>query len=201
MSVYLVHGLQLAWGKKMVVVFAFGLRLLLVYPYSLSLRASLFLTSSRVIVPAALRLHYERVELASSNPSLDGVMATVCAEIELCYAVVATTIPCLRPFMFALSTNYGGPTHAKTSPGNTTKKGYTISLAPLSTSSKLGNRNAKETDEPGPATRWDGAEYNVNVATGDHESMTSNDSRRMIISKNTEWTIDYEAPSPNKDAS
>jgi hypothetical protein len=154
-----------------------------------------------VIVPAALRLHYQGVELASSNPSLDGVMATVCAEIELCYAVVATTIPCLRPFMFALSTNYGGPTQAMTSPGNTTKKAYAISLAPLSTSSKLGNRNIEDTDEPGPATRWDGAAYNVNVATGDHESMTSNDSRRMIISKNTEWTIDYEAPSPKKDAS
>jgi hypothetical protein len=148
-----------------------------------------------VIVPAALRLQYEGIELASANPSLDGVMATVCAEIELCYAVVATTIPCLRPFMFALSTNYGGPTTTpKTSPGNTAKKGYNISMAPLSTSSKVGTGNTEEGDDPAPATRWDGAGYNVNVATGDHESMTSNDSRRMIISKNTEWTIDYETP-------
>lgn len=128
-------------------------------------------------------------------------MATVCAETQLCYAVIATTIPCLRPFMSALSTNYGGPTQAKISPDNTIKKGYTISMTPLSTSSRIGNRNVHEGSQPTPATRWDGAGYNVNVARGDQESVMSNDSRRMIISKNTEWAVDYGTPSPDKDGS
>lgn len=146
---------------------------------------------TRVIAAAALRLHYQGLELASADPSLDGVLATVCAEIELCYAVVATTIPCLRPFMFALNTNYGGPTQARTSPG-TTKPGYNISLGSMSTASKPAG--AEKQDQAQPATRWDGAAYNVNVETGDHDSMVSNDSRRMIISKNTEWEVDYENP-------
>jgi len=34
--------------------------------------------------------------------------------------------------------------------------------------------------------------YKVNVATGDQGSMLSNDSRRNIISKNTEWVVDHE---------
>lgn len=130
------------------------------------------------------------MELASANPSLDGVLATVCAEIELCYAVVACTIPCLRPFMSALSTNYGGPTHTRTSPGNTNKPGYNISLGSVTTSSKP--NMPEKRDQSIPVVRWDEAGYNVNVGTGDQDSMLSNDSRRLIISKNTEWTIGYE---------
>jgi hypothetical protein len=145
-----------------------------------------------MIAAAALRLHYQGIKIASPDPSLDGVMATVCADIELCWAIIATTIPCLRPFMFALSTNYGGPSATKTSPGTAaTRPGYNISLGSVSTNSKFGD-SAKDKDGSAPPTRWDGAAYVVDVATGDQHSMTSSDSRRMIISKNTEWAVDYE---------
>lgn len=118
------------------------------------------------------------------------MLATICTEIELCYAVVATTIPCLRPFVFALSTNYGGPTDARAFPGSSAKPGHDISLGSLSTSSK--RDKAENKDQSVPATRWDGTGYNVNVLRGDQDSMLSNDSRRMIINKNTEWVIDHE---------
>ena len=136
---------------------------------------------SRIIAAAALRLYYQGIELASASPSIEGVLATVCAEIELCYGVVATIIPCLRPFMFALSTNYGGPTHMTTSAGNTMQPGYNISLGSLSTSSRLDKAERK--GHSVPPTRWDGAGYNVKVETGDQHSFTSNDSRREIIMK------------------
>lgn len=91
--------------------------------------------------------------------------------------------------MVALSTNYGGPRRTTPSPVQSRKQSnaYNISLDALSTKSKV-----NKADGPLPAIRWDEAEYQVNVAVGDHESMTSNDSRRMIISKNTEWVVDYE---------
>ncbi|KAB5513114.1 hypothetical protein GE09DRAFT_1163525 [Coniochaeta sp. 2T2.1] len=171
-AIYIMYGLQLALRKKLVVIFAFGLRI-------------------PVIAAAALHLYYKDIALLGSDPSLDGVLATVCAEVELCYAIVATTIPCLRPFMSALSTNYGGPTHTR----GTARPGYGISLGSLATLSKLGKPENK--DASVPAVRWDEAEYNVNVAAGDQGSMLSNDSRRNIISKNTEWVVDYEHRSKN----
>ncbi|OIW26306.1 hypothetical protein CONLIGDRAFT_683294 [Coniochaeta ligniaria NRRL 30616] len=170
-AIYIVQGLQLALRKKMVVVFAFGLRL-------------------PIIAAAAIHLHYQGIAIGSADPSLDGVLPTVCAEIELCYAVIATTIPCLRPFVFALSTNYGGPKDTRTLTGNASKPGHDISMGSLSTSSKAGK--AGNENQAVPATRWDGTGYNVDVVRGDHESMLSNDSKRMIINKNTEWIVDHE---------
>jgi len=174
-SLLLVQGLQLSLHKKLVVLFAFGLRL-------------------PVIAIAVLRLYYLAMQFSSSDPSLDGVTASVCTEIELCYAIVATTMPCLKPFMSALNTNYGGPTNTKTPPGSKATgydRGY--ALANLSASSKQrGERTDKPPQAP-PQTRWDGAEYNVAVNTvGDRGSLQSNDSKKMIISKNTAWAVDYE---------
>lgn len=191
-AIYMVQGLQLALRKKMVVAFAFGLRLPSVIPLSLEppqAKAHLTKELSRIIAAAALRLYYQGIELASADPSIEGVLTTVCAEIELCYGVVATTIPCLRPFMFALSTNYGGPTHMRPSPGDTMQPSYNISLGSLSTSSKLDKAGKK--DHSVPPTRWDGPGYNVKVGTGDQHSFMSNDSRRGIISKDMEWVVDY----------
>ena len=129
------------------------------------------------------------------------MLAAVCAQIQLSYAIVATTTPCLRPFMFALSTNYGGPTHTRT-PGNTVKKGTNdISLGSMSGESRIGRSEKRETKTTQPTTRWDGAEYNVNVVSGDGTSLRSNDSRRMIISKNTEWTVNFESQSRGDTAS
>ncbi|OAA67119.1 hypothetical protein SPI_01695 [Niveomyces insectorum RCEF 264] len=92
-GVWLVRDLQLPWSKKSVVVVAYGLRL-------------------PVIVAAAMRLVYLHRTLlgngAGRDPSLGGIPAAVCTQVELSYAVVAATLPCLKPFMAALNTQYGG---------------------------------------------------------------------------------------------
>ncbi|CAK7265711.1 hypothetical protein SEPCBS119000_001658 [Sporothrix epigloea] len=88
-GVWLVHGIQLPWSKKSVVVIAYGLRL-------------------PVIMMAAVRLYYLHQALYSEDESFHGILASVCTQVELAYAVIATTMPCLKPFMSALNTGYGG---------------------------------------------------------------------------------------------
>lgn len=152
----------------------------------------------RVIIPTAIRLYYLSEEFLSSDPTLDGVMASVCTQIEMSYAIIAATIPCLRPFMTALSTNYGAAPKAKSSPSaaGTARSGNDFSLASLSKASRLG---PEEKGKPtlAPTTRWDQSEHHVSVMSGDQHSMESHESKQMIISKNTEWAVEYEGPNRN----
>jgi len=150
-----------------------------------------------VIAISILRLSYIGVQLTSSDPSIKGIIAAVCTQVEICYAIVATTTPCLKPFMAALNTNYGGTTTINTPSG--TKVGYSgndISLGSMSPPTRA--RPEKDVDlevsadVPPPQTRWDGAEYNVEVNSGDQDSVESNDSGKMIIAKNTSWTVGFE---------
>jgi hypothetical protein len=42
-----------------------------------------------------------------------------------------------------------------------------------------------------PALRWDRSTHHASVVSGDQQSIQSHDSKQMIISKNTQWTVDY----------
>ncbi|KAK3353306.1 hypothetical protein B0T25DRAFT_207929 [Lasiosphaeria hispida] len=227
-AVYMTQGLQLDRSKKFVVLFAFGLRLL-------------------VIIPTLIRLIYLSTAFSSADPTLDSVLATICTQTQLSYAIIATTTPCLRPFMSALNTHYGGPTETKTPQGSKMSRtggGYHKSAKSSKLSSQITKASQKsksdkeytlndlssQTDhkrdradsesrgtqtavgsdsdpEMGaahgkgiamttPATRWDRADYRVAVVSrnlsGDARSTQSNDSQSMIISKNTEWQVEYQ---------
>ncbi len=52
------------------------------------------------------RLHYLSREFSSLNSTLDGVFAAICTQIEMSFIIIAAIIPCLRPFMRTISTNY-----------------------------------------------------------------------------------------------
>ena len=150
----------------------------------------------RVIAPIALRLSYLNIEFHSSDPTLHGVLASVCTQIQLCYAIIAATTPCLKPFMTALSTNYGAPAPNKTTPmpsaAGTGQSNNEYSLSSLSKKSKSAGSSASKMQISVPTTRWDQAEYRSAVVPGDQHSMESHESRQMIISKNTEWAVEYE---------
>ncbi|KAH8770203.1 hypothetical protein F5882DRAFT_411675 [Hyaloscypha sp. PMI_1271] len=175
-SIYLVKGLQLSLSKKVTVIFAFGLRL-------------------AVIAPAILRLVYLNQEFTSPDPTLHGVLASVCTQIQISYAVVAVTIPCLRPFMAALSTNYGAPAQARTSPSGSKKSqpGKEYKLSSLSKSSRSVRVDKSKVSTP--VKPWDRGNTHTSVGSGDQHSMESHESKQMIISKNTEWQVDFEGPS------
>lgn len=65
------------------------------------------LRHDRVIATAALQIHYQGQKLHSENPTLDGVAATICRQTEIFYAIMASTIPCLRPFLASFFTGFG----------------------------------------------------------------------------------------------
>lgn len=173
----------------------------------------------RVVAPSIMRLNYLSSALASPDPSLDGVLAVVCTQIEICYAIIATTTPCLRPFMSALNTGYGGPGPVPTPKGSrasssghdrsfTARSGQSAKQKKQQRFSGLGTFELEEkAQRPLPELRWDKTQYNVAIETGerprtgqeiepmpdhDQNSLQSHDSKRMIIAKNTEWAIDYE---------
>ena len=77
-----------------------------------------FSTRLPLIAPIVFRLHYLSEALNSPNYTYQVTWASVCQEVEICYALVAATIPCLKPFMSAMATNYGAPAE-----GPRTKKG------------------------------------------------------------------------------
>jgi len=173
--VYMIKPLQLSLEKKMLVIGAFAARL-------------------PVIVPAVLRLYYLKVEVNSSDPLLHGTMASVCTQIQLSYAIIAATIPCLRPFMTALSTHYGAPAHPKTPAGTAAGagagSGNSYSLYFMSKKSDNGSKDRSQ-DKSVPTTRWDGNVHNVTIERGDNRR-ESTESKQMIIAKSTEWVVDYD---------
>ncbi len=54
---------------------------------------------------AALHLHYLHLQILSANPFLAGAYTAACAQFELGYGIMASSMPCLKPFMSA----YEGP--------------------------------------------------------------------------------------------
>src|SRR5277367_6427110 len=107
--------------KKSAIVFAFALRL-------------------PVIVPAVFRLHYLSEALNSSNFTLDITNEAVCKQVEISYAIIAATLPCLRPFMVATATNYGAPAE-----GHKTKTGsYGKPYGQSRSSNKSSRRNRNQ---------------------------------------------------------
>ncbi|KFY14329.1 hypothetical protein V491_06094 [Pseudogymnoascus sp. VKM F-3775] len=172
-SIYLVQDLQVPLGKKIVVVLAFALRL-------------------PIIAPAAVRLYYLNIEFSSSDPTLHGVLASVCAQIEISYAIISATIPCLRPFMSSLNTHYGAPAKPKTSTG--TGSGGSNPLTPLESLTKAG-RSLGSKKEGSRGEMWDKPGNLTSVTRGKKHSIDSHDSKQMIITKDTEWVVEFEGQS------
>lgn len=42
-----------------------------------------------------------------------------------------------------------------------------------------------------PVLRWDKSAHHASVMSSDQQSIQSHDSKQMIISKNTQWTVDF----------
>jgi hypothetical protein len=211
----MVRGLRTSVSKRAFVSLAFGFRLLYVFS-PLSVQHSL--TSHSVIIPILLRVLYLANMASSPDPTLDSVMSTIYTQIHISYAIIATTIPCLRPFMSALRTNYGGPKEAKAPMGSKVSK---------LTGGSGSNPNPSGRHQPNPDTLHNGGSYDLDGITvvvdvekqvkeqtptarrwdpersayratvvvsrggGDARSTQSHESQRMVISKNTEWQVEY----------
>ena len=208
-AVYLLYALQMPLVKRLTIMFAFALRL-------------------AVIVPAAFRLHYLSEALNSSNFTLDITYEVVCKQIEIAYAIIAATLPCLRPFMVATATNYGAPAE-----GHKTKTGSYGKAYGRSKSSSQGDRNQSHTgvsltnltrklgsglhsekngtsftangDSSGPTYGMDSSgKYTATVvasrAARDTRSIESSESKQMIIRKDVEYAVEYDSRPAHSEA-
>ena len=61
----------------------------------------------RLIAITVLRLRYLIAGLRSSDPTLDDLPTVLVSQIELGWSLISATVPCLNPFMRAVSTSYG----------------------------------------------------------------------------------------------
>jgi hypothetical protein len=149
-----------------------------------------------LIIAIAFRLATFDADGLTTNPTFLQDEFIVWTQTELCYSIMAATIPSLRPFIKTLSTNYG------TSPANgygsaygygtgygngtnaTTQTGdYQMSnLRPKNKGDEYkyriwSARNGGTAGEPSAAKKTDAA------------SVGSSDSQRMIIKKDFVWEV------------
>ena len=161
----------------------------------------------RLIAFALLRLHNLATGIRSSNPTLDLVGAVVWAEIELHYANIAATMPCLRPFMAAVSTEYGateprtalgskvyessgggdrkgGASYILSSFGSGGRKEKNYSNIDTTITSRMSRKGtSRMNSDISPNDRSNNETTIVHEGKHDEISIGSNDSRKMIIKK------------------
>ena len=189
MPILIVQSLQMSWSKKYIVLMAFSFRLL-------------------IFVPIAFRLHYIKEEIFSDNQTFVGTWAVICTQVDISYAIIAATIPCLRPFMAATvtataptdgtrkGTRYVKGSREKSVKGNS----YGLqSILPHFNKSK--NQNTEKQVSTSTTTQeiyGTNHDHNVSVISpGDQHSVESQESRQMIIRRDVEWAVTDEEPGSN----
>jgi len=163
-------------------------------PYSL---ITLLTGQTRVIAFAVLRLRYIGIRINSPNPTLEGTIALIWTQVELDYSVMACTIPCLKPFMIAVSTNYGSiaPTKSTINGSNGLSGDRSKGSFALTSVSRSKTKSPMSTDLGESRLRMDKVFNSTSVTYNgqpDQHSVGSSDSTRMIIKKETEWSIERE---------
>ncbi|KAI1618475.1 hypothetical protein EDD37DRAFT_622808 [Exophiala viscosa] len=86
---FIINSVQIPRSKKLAIVAGFAFRLLLIFPL-------------------AFRLHYVLASLHAHDITLRQDRIVINTQVELVTAMVAATVPCLRPFMAATYTTWGG---------------------------------------------------------------------------------------------
>ncbi|KAF7585473.1 hypothetical protein BBP40_010870, partial [Aspergillus hancockii] len=110
LAVTLLTGLLMPLKRKLPIGFAFFFRLPL-------------------IIFSILHIYSIMTNISSPDPTLAAVSPIIWSQVELNYALVACSVFCLRPFMAAVSTNYGtaGNTNLESGSASRTPKDHSAS--------------------------------------------------------------------------
>lgn len=159
---------------------------------------------------AGLQVHYLAQEINSTNQPLDGVPATICRQTEIFYAIMASTIPCLRPFLASFFTGFGamgGETVIAGSQVGNSREKSAYALGSMQSAESSARRSKRRSRGLRSARRnsrdnfGNDSQNHAVVSTdaggssrtaADGSSVTSNDSTRMIIKKEVQWHVDSE---------
>jgi len=168
----LVYHLQMPRGIKARIILGFASRLPL-------------------ILIAITRLISLSTSLRSPAYGFDAVASEIITQTEMCYAVVSTTVPCLRVFMHAFNTGRLSATIMDTDTGSRSQRSYASKNSNGNTKSAPGatrpgeeNRLSRRGTVPRARDQNDlvyGMEMSVMVVGGDRQSSDSDSSSRGII--------------------
>lgn len=209
MAIFLVMGLRIPIRLKVFVVAAFAFRIPSVSaPYIPLIAIDL---SFRAICFIILRLHYLHPALVSLDPTFNAVFESIWMEVEQHYSIIASTIPCLKPFMVACNTGWG---HVPPQTGDATtalRSGGSYGLRSLD---KSGIKNtvksyngSKDKEEQTLRGKSSTTPMHVDPQANHHQeqngdetsqSIASNDSTQMIIRREVGWTVTYEDETPGE---
>ncbi|KAL8692562.1 MAG: hypothetical protein Q9224_003931, partial [Gallowayella concinna] len=194
MSILLVKDLKTDVSKKAFVVVAFGLRL-------------------PMIPIVILRLLATRKWADSFDPNFDGVFFVIWSIVEAHFSICSSNIACLKPFIAAFNTSFGGSAEINELSRMDRSKGNSDS----GTVNSIRRFGRKKTDKDSnvlssktPSTRGDGSELGrrgtggrgnpqplgneVDIIHEDTGSIGSGGSRQMIIQKDVTWDVEYSTP-------
>lgn len=167
--------------------------------------AGAFLQRLLIIAPIIARLHYLHVLYHSNDPTLNVANSTICKEVEMAFGIIATSIPCLRPLLNAMATNYGAPPKTQyarnpyatgSNSGKSKQAGDTFALqklkqtlASVTSSSSKSRRINKEHSQSLSGNQF----YASTVKTTPREesSLRSGASQDMIIRKDVDYDVQY----------
>ncbi|KAF2492721.1 hypothetical protein BU16DRAFT_513894 [Lophium mytilinum] len=172
MSLYLVWGIQMPLSSKLIVVGAFSCRL-------------------PTLILISFRLHYLLPTLSSPNPFLPLARLTGCTQLHVGYAITASIIPYLKPFMSvydvpAASAYYNvsalstAASHGKAAHGERVRSAYVLE--------DLGDAKGVVRLRPEEVLFEASCERGQERGVG-RGSWDSGGSRRMIIKKGVEWSV------------
>lgn len=158
-----------------------------------------------IIAAIVLRIHYLETLSTSDNPTLAAVFFVIWTLVEVDFSIVSGNIACLKPFMAAFNTSYGGVEEinavSRRERGDKSGSGTVNSMK----MSKF-SRSRKEPDTPKestrrvsvPQARADTLGHEAEITHEDAESVGSHGSRQMIIQKEITWNVEYHTPNPVK---
>ncbi|KAL8887479.1 MAG: hypothetical protein Q9215_004954 [Flavoplaca cf. flavocitrina] len=206
MSILLVKDLKMDTSKKSFVVIAFGVRL-------------------PMIAFTILRIQSAKSWLNSSDLSYNGVFFVIWSIVEAHFSICSSNIACLKPFIAAFNTSFGGSaginelSRMDRSSGGNSNSGTLKSLKNFSRrnrtnrdgSNVMSSNSRIATNKGGGsqlgtrnASRHDGKNLEmgneVDIVHEDTGSIGSGGSRQMIIQKDVTWDVEYSTPGTTKPA-
>ncbi|KAL8809619.1 MAG: hypothetical protein Q9200_003254 [Gallowayella weberi] len=150
----------------------------------------------------------------SSDPTFAGVFFVIWSIVEAHFSICSSNIACLKPFIAAFNTSFGGSAEINELSRLDRSKGHSDS----GTLNSIRNLGRKKTDKDStvlssktPSTRGDGSQLGrrgtggrgrtqplgneVDIIHEDTGSIGSGGSRQMIIQKDVTWDVEYSTPS------
>lgn len=191
-AICIVWSLKMRLSKRIVVAFAFVQRL-------------------AIIAPIVARLYFLSITYHTKDPTLHATYSTLCKEVEVAFAIVAASLPCLKPFLTAIATHYGAPAEGLKS----TRGEYAYTASPLKLRSTQGpgsfnlkRLNLSNKKELSTRSGWpeDDMVHHVHNGSavrnhctvtvcsnrsGDAASIESDDRKGLIIWKDVNYEVQY----------